>query len=175
MIPEPLAWFSIGALFGLVLCGWPWHHRFSRYSRSSRYRAGEESNGNCVPLPPEPPPPKGWILGPYGYRPPGDPSLLGLVDRVLRRLPSGSHRQSACEVLEEVVAWLRRGDAGQGSCWPVAADVLDAVLKQELSTGPRKPQPHGGRIVGDDLCTPPQPPIKPEFPAPRRIREDFLQ
>ena len=51
MIPDPLAWFSIGALFGLVICGWPWHHRFSRYSRSSRYRAGEDGNGNCVPPP----------------------------------------------------------------------------------------------------------------------------
>jgi hypothetical protein len=55
MIPEPLALFSIGAVFGLVLCGWPWHPRFSRYSRSNRYRAGAESNGNCVPLPPAPP------------------------------------------------------------------------------------------------------------------------
>jgi hypothetical protein len=52
-----IAWFAMGALFSLVLCGWPWHHRFSRYSSSSRYRAGEDSNGNCVPMPPAPPPP----------------------------------------------------------------------------------------------------------------------
>jgi hypothetical protein len=36
-----------------------------------------------------------------------------------------------------------------------------------------KPQPHGGRMVGDDLCPPP-PSIKPRFPSPRIIREDFL-
>jgi hypothetical protein len=51
-------WFSIGALFGLILCGWPWHHRFSRYSRYSRYRAGADSNGNRVPPPPAPPGPE---------------------------------------------------------------------------------------------------------------------
>ncbi len=32
-MPDQLAWFAIGALFGLLLCGWPWHPRFSRYSR----------------------------------------------------------------------------------------------------------------------------------------------
>jgi hypothetical protein len=32
-MPNQLAWFAIGALFGLLLCGWPWHPRFSRYSR----------------------------------------------------------------------------------------------------------------------------------------------
>lgn len=40
MITDCLAWFAIGTVFGLALCGWPWHHRFSRYNRSSRYRAG---------------------------------------------------------------------------------------------------------------------------------------
>jgi hypothetical protein len=32
-MPNQLAWFAIGALFGLLLCGWPWHPRFSRYGR----------------------------------------------------------------------------------------------------------------------------------------------
>ena len=33
-MPDPrLAWFAIGALFGAVLIGCPWHPRFSRYSR----------------------------------------------------------------------------------------------------------------------------------------------
>ena len=27
-----LSCFAMGALFGLMLCGWPWHPRFSRYS-----------------------------------------------------------------------------------------------------------------------------------------------
>ena len=33
MIDPRLGWFAIGALFGAVLFGWPWHSRFSRYSR----------------------------------------------------------------------------------------------------------------------------------------------
>jgi hypothetical protein len=74
MMPDALGWFTCGAVFSALLFGWPWHHRFSRYSRSNRYRAGEDSNGNCVPLPPAPPPPKGWINTRYGYRPPGDPA-----------------------------------------------------------------------------------------------------
>ena len=38
-----LSWFAIGAVFGLVLCGWPWHPRFSRYScrRSTTCGGGE--------------------------------------------------------------------------------------------------------------------------------------
>jgi hypothetical protein len=33
MIDPRLAWFSMGAVFSAVLFGWPWHPRFSRYSR----------------------------------------------------------------------------------------------------------------------------------------------
>lgn len=33
MIDPRLAWFAMGATFGMVLCGWPWHPRFSRYTR----------------------------------------------------------------------------------------------------------------------------------------------
>jgi hypothetical protein len=36
MIPAPVYWFAIGAVFGLVLCGWPWHPRFSRYQPRRR-------------------------------------------------------------------------------------------------------------------------------------------
>ena len=35
-MPNQLAWFAIGALFGLLLCGWPWHPRFSRYGRRTK-------------------------------------------------------------------------------------------------------------------------------------------
>ena len=37
MIDPRLAWFAAGATFGLVLCGWPWHPRFSRFSRRRPY------------------------------------------------------------------------------------------------------------------------------------------
>lgn len=37
--------------------------------------------------------------------------------------------------IREVAAWFRRGDAGAGSAWTVAANVLDAVLKQEADRG----------------------------------------
>jgi len=36
MIPAPVSWFAIGAVFGAVLCGWPWHPRFSRYQPRRR-------------------------------------------------------------------------------------------------------------------------------------------
>jgi hypothetical protein len=51
MISDPVGWFAMGAVFGLVLCGWPWH------PRPGRYRAGEDSNGNCVPMSPSAPAP----------------------------------------------------------------------------------------------------------------------
>lgn len=39
-MPSQFTWFCMGAVFGVVLCGWPWHPRFSR---------------RVVPEPPEPP------------------------------------------------------------------------------------------------------------------------
>ena len=87
MIDPRLGWFAIGALLGAVLMGWPWHSRFSRYSRRGT----------------NPPPP--------GRKPPP---------------PAGP---------------------------------------------PMKPQPTGPRMVGDSIKPPP---IKPQFPPPREIREDFL-
>ena len=49
-MPDPrLAWFAIGALFGAVLIGCPWHSRFSRYSR----------RGNPPPPGRKPAPPAG--------------------------------------------------------------------------------------------------------------------
>jgi hypothetical protein len=53
---DRLAWFSIGALCAFVICGWPWHPRFSRYERLRR-----GSN----------PPPPGRKPAP----PPGPPSV----------------------------------------------------------------------------------------------------
>jgi hypothetical protein len=59
-----------------------------------------------------------------------------------------------------------------GPCWEAQDPRLCdcGALWRDVA---RKPQPHGGRIVGDDLCPPP-PPIKPQFPPPRIIRDDFL-
>ena len=54
MIPDRLAWFAMGALFSLVLCGWPWHPRFSRYK--PRHRQSLPPQGDWMdeafPLPP---------------------------------------------------------------------------------------------------------------------------
>jgi hypothetical protein len=33
MIPDRITWLAMGAVFGLVICGWPWHPRFSRSMR----------------------------------------------------------------------------------------------------------------------------------------------
>ena len=34
MTPAPASWFAMGAVFGLALCGWPWHPRWRRRRRS---------------------------------------------------------------------------------------------------------------------------------------------
>ena len=115
-MPDQLACFAIGALFGLLLCGWPWHPRFSRYSR----RMGPPQGSHGLLDPP--------------------PDVAAAINRQLDQ--------------------------------DIAAE-LDRRRRRRGSNPPTKPQPHGGRIVGDDLCPPP-PPIKPQFPPPRIIREDFL-
>ena len=64
-----------------------------------------------------------------------------LVERVANRLSAacglqgGQWDEAAIDVIREVAAWLRRGDAGAGSAWTVAADVLDAVLREEANRG----------------------------------------
>jgi hypothetical protein len=63
----------------------------------------------------------------------------GLVERVGNRLPllpdGRVDDKAACAAIREVAAWFRMGDNGAGSAWTVAADVLDAVLKQEADRG----------------------------------------
>jgi hypothetical protein len=59
-----------------------------------------------------------------------------LVERVAdalcrAQLDSPSWEPEARAAIREVAAWFRRGDAGAGSAWTVAADVLDAVLREE--------------------------------------------
>lgn len=62
MIDPRIAWFAIGATSGLVLAGWPWHPRFSRFNRMGPPRG---SYGSRHPgyswhpqgLPPPPPAP----------------------------------------------------------------------------------------------------------------------
>jgi len=62
----------------------------------------------------------------------------GLVERVAHAIgagcgPDSVWRPEARDAIREVAAWFRMGDNGAGSAWTVAADVLDAVLKQEAS------------------------------------------
>jgi hypothetical protein len=54
MIPDRLAWFAMGALFSLVLCGWPWHPRFSRYEPRRRHSLSPQGDwmDEAFPLPP---------------------------------------------------------------------------------------------------------------------------
>jgi hypothetical protein len=63
-----LSWFAMGAVFGLVLCGWPWHPRFSRYScrRITTCGGGEitRAEWEAMRTPPQFPP--GRIIGPDG-------------------------------------------------------------------------------------------------------------
>jgi hypothetical protein len=76
-----LSWFALGSVFGLVLCGWPWHPRFSRYScrRSTTCGGGEIARAEWEamrtlrrgsnPPPPgtKPQPPGGRLIGPGGF------------------------------------------------------------------------------------------------------------
>jgi hypothetical protein len=83
------------------------------------------------------------------------------------------------------LAWLRQSAAVDGAAYSqVLLHLLERVeaLEKKFDEGqtqrgnghggpttpkpPIKPQPHGGRQVGDLL--------KPQFPPPRKIREDFL-
>lgn len=64
MIDSRLAWFAMGATFGLVLCGWPWHLWFSRYNRMGPPKGNygprldpgrmQRGNGNGGPTTPKP-------------------------------------------------------------------------------------------------------------------------
>jgi hypothetical protein len=49
---DRLAWFAMGAVFSLVLCGWPWHPRFRPYSR----RGSNPPPPGRKPAPPAGPP-----------------------------------------------------------------------------------------------------------------------
>jgi hypothetical protein len=56
MIDPRIAWFAIGATSGLVLAGWPWHPRFSRFNRMGPPR-GSYGSRHPQGLPPPPPAP----------------------------------------------------------------------------------------------------------------------
>ena len=54
-----------------------------------------------------------------------------VADAIYRNGTGDGFREEARAAIREVAAWFRRGDAGAGSAWTVAADVLDAVLQQD--------------------------------------------
>lgn len=64
MIPPPVSWFAMGAVFGAVLCGWPWHPRFSRYRPRRRRSVPRDvpprpsGSGPLLPVLPPPPQPR---------------------------------------------------------------------------------------------------------------------
>jgi hypothetical protein len=58
-----------------------------------------------------------------------------LVERVYDAMVLAAAGSEARAAIREVAAWFRRGDAGAGSAWTVAADVLDAVLEREANRG----------------------------------------
>jgi hypothetical protein len=71
MIPERLAWFCIGAMCAFVICGWPWHPRFSRYSRPCRQLAEptEPTSYGWGPRQVPPPTPAPGMRREYLYNP----------------------------------------------------------------------------------------------------------
>lgn len=137
VIDPRLAFFAAGATFGLVLRGWPWHPRFSRYSR--------------VPTPNRP--------GPYsscarGFAPP--PTALGTRREYLYSPSTMAECGGPC-----FEAWDPRAcDCGQ--LWrdvPIRMDE-GSTQRGNGNGGPSTPKPG---IIS-----------KPQFPSPRKIREDFL-
>ena len=108
MIDPRLGWFAIGTLFGAVLMGWPWHSRFSRYSRRG-------SN--------PPPPCRGFNRG--GICPNLEPPLRLLCKPLLAAPPpAGPPEQPLTAQLIRYWAWeqeqVRQAwiDPALGEPWP---------------------------------------------------------
>ena len=83
------------------------------------------------------PPGVTWWGGREGVEQFTEPAPAGSLVEILSRIISGFDPTDdsdpfARAVLRAVAEWFRRGDAGAGSAWTVAADVLDAVLEQDV-------------------------------------------
>ena len=152
MIDPRLAWFSMGAVFSAVLFGWPWHPRFSRYSR----------RGSNPPSPDRKPPPPplaghaGWFINnPVQIAECGGPCTSGPshcdCGALWLDLPS------AKAIADKSWAEARRAkfiDPSLGVSWDEGH-----TQRGNGSGGPTtpkpliKPQPSGGRMIDQSGMT----------------------
>ena len=168
MVDPRIAWFAAGTLLGALLFGSP------------------------LPLPPcsNPPPPRrrrGSNPPPPGRKPApsaGAPLVASRADAErLAALLQENAKQLIVAGYANSSEQLR--DLGLQVCWaaimlgrkkPIHLDE-DLTQRGDGDGGPAtpkppiKPQPAGPRLVGDSIKPPP---IKPEFPPPQEISEDFL-
>lgn len=111
MIPGPVGWFAMGATFGLVLCGWPWHPRFSRYSRSIRHQ--DEHDALTV-----------WLLN--GERGLSGNAMVGHITGVggATNHPLDPDDLRRCRLLVEQVPVIRAFLPRMATCSPVWARIV---------------------------------------------------
>jgi hypothetical protein len=128
-MPDQLAWFAIGALFGLLLCGWPWHPRFSRYGRRTK--------------------------------PPVQPFAADLI-----RYMNWQNEQMRLAIKDD---W-RRSFTHENLNKPTGEPPLK--LRRSIRLNPGSVQ--RGNSNGGPSTPKPRIILKPQFPQPRTIREDFL-
>ena len=145
MIDPRLAWFAMGATFGMVLCGWPWHPRFSRYTRPA-------PRWQTLPPPPAPGTRRVYINSPATMAECGGPCSKAMDPRACDcgalwvDVPLASSYQSARFRNPRLgVPWdegsTQRGHSHGGATTP----------KPEIIP---KPQPSGGRLVRGDRLDP---------------------
>jgi hypothetical protein len=142
MIDPRLAWFSMGAVFSAVLFGWPWHPRFSRYSRRG---SNPPSPDRKPPPPPAPPPLAGharWFINnPVQIAECGGPCTSGPshcdCGALWLDVPSAAEARRAKFIDPSLgVPWDEgRTQRGNGSGGPTTPKP------------PIKPQPAGGRLI----------------------------
>jgi hypothetical protein len=148
---DRLAWFSIGALCAFVICGWPWHPRFSRYERLRR-------GSNPPPPGGKPTPPR----GPHGLLIP-PPDVAEAINRQLdRKIAAERYRRRAAPPSGPPSVDFRALCAELVQAWEEGFDVAGpmqrarAILaRQGGRPTPAKPQPTGGRLIRGDRCPPP--------------------
>lgn len=90
----PMTLLLIGFSLGMLSC-WlmnrvprdrdpDWRRSFN-HENTNRPSGPPPYGWGARQLPPPPPPPAGWVRGPYGYRPPGDPSLTVFTEGQVQR------------------------------------------------------------------------------------------
>jgi hypothetical protein len=125
MTPELLALIgSIAGGTGALLSYWAGWRARDKWGRSSRYRAGADSNGNCVPLPPAPP----YSSAAIAWR----------AEEAQRAIDTSARIRRTAELYARFIdeGHTQRGNSSNGPTTP-KPDIIP------------KPQPAGGRLINE--------------------------